>query len=87
MSACNFSISFSGSADVVVAKAKKAVESQNGQFSGDSNSGNFSVSVFGNTIVGSYITMAQQLQVTIEEKPFLLPCNAIEGFLKTQLGS
>lgn len=83
--ACNFSIPFSGAADDVLSKAKSAVEGQGGNFKGDTNSGNFDVSVFGSTIVGSYAVNGQDLDIVISDKPFLIPCSTIEGFLKNKI--
>ncbi len=83
--ACEFSLPFSGDADGVLAKARKAVESQGGAFSGDTTNGNFSVSVFGNKIIGNYTVSGQDLQINITDKPFMVPCSAIESFLKNQL--
>ena len=85
MSACNFSIPFTKSVTEVLEKAKKTVEAQGGNFSGDENSGNFDVSIFGNTVIGSYVLNGQELNIDITEKPFLVPCNMIENFLKSQL--
>lgn len=82
---CEFSIEFSGTPDEVLAKARKAVESQNGQLNGDAQQGNFNVSVFGNKIAGSYSVAAQQLHISITDKPFMVPCSAIESFLKSQV--
>ena len=83
--ACDFSLPFSGDAENVLAKARKAVEGQGGSFTGDTNAGNFHVSVFGNKIVGNYQVSGQTLQINITDKPFMVPCSAIEGFLKNQL--
>lgn len=83
--ACKFSIPFSGSADQILAKAKSAVEGQGGKFEGDTNSGNFDVSVFGSTIGGSYTVTGQELNLVISDKPFLIPCSTIEGFLKNKI--
>jgi len=83
--ACDFSLPFSGNAETVLAKARKAVEGQGGNFTGDTNAGNFQVSVFGNSIVGNYTVSGQTLQINITDKPFMVPCSAIEGFLKNQL--
>jgi hypothetical protein len=85
MSKCNFSIPFSGAAEDVFNKARTAVEKQGGTFSGDANSGTFSISVFG-TIVGSYRVEGQQMLIDIEDKPMMIPCAAIENALKSQLG-
>lgn len=82
---CNFKIPFTGSAETVLNKAKSAVQSQGGNFSGDSNAGNFSVSVFGNDIKGSYTVSGSELNIVIDSKPFFVPCNAIESFLKSQV--
>lgn len=85
MAACNFSISFSGPVEAVLNKARTAIQSQNGTFNGDNNSGQFEVSIFGNAIKGSYTVAGSVLDIVIDQKPFLLPCSAIEGFLKSQL--
>lgn len=84
MSKCNFSIPFSGSAEDVFSKAKAAVEKQGGNFSGDVNSGNFNINVFG-TISGSYAVSGNQLNIVIEDKPMMIPCSAIENVLKNQI--
>lgn len=85
MSACNFSIPFSGEAETILNKARAAIESQNGNFSGDSTSGNFDVTVFANTIKGNYNVLGQNLNITITDKPFLIPCSTIESFLKSKI--
>lgn len=85
MSTCNFSIPFSGDAETILAKAKAAVETQNGDFTGDINSGNFEVSVFANLIKGYYSFSGKNLNLTITDKPFLIPCSAIESFLKSRI--
>lgn len=76
---------FSGSAEEVYSKAKKAVEKQGGSFSGDAGSGNFSINVFG-TISGRYSVSGNQLNIFIEDKPMMIPCGAIENVLKSQIG-
>ncbi|MBB1283683.1 hypothetical protein HRH25_04790 [Flavisolibacter sp. BT320] len=83
--ACDFSIPFTGSPEEVLAKAKSTVQSQGGNFNGDTNNGDFTVSVFGNKIVGNYTVSGNILNISITDKPFMVPCNAIEGFLKGQL--
>lgn len=85
MSACNFSIDFSKSVTEILNKAKTTVESQGGNFTGDESAGNFDVSIFGNTVVGSYVINGQSLNIDISDKPFLVPCSMIENFLKSQL--
>ncbi|MGZ3847864.1 MAG: hypothetical protein ACXVMS_15480 [Flavisolibacter sp.] len=86
MATCNFSIPFTGLAEDIVGKARKAVEKQGGQFQGDSNSGQFSIKVFGN-ITGRYSIIGQELQVVIEDKPMMIPCGMIENALKGQIAA
>ncbi len=82
---CNFSIPFSNTAETVLDKAKTTVEEQGGVFKGDSNAGEFSLSVFGNNIAGSYSVNGDQLEIVISDKPFFVPCNTIEGYLKSKI--
>jgi hypothetical protein len=83
--ACDFSIPFSGDPQTILGKARSAVQSQGGNFNGDTNSGDFNVSVFGNKIVGNYSVSGQTMHINITDKPFMVPCSAIESFLKGQL--
>lgn len=85
MAACNFSIHFSGPANVILQKAESSVTSQGGTFTGDASGGNFELTVFGNTVAGSYSVDNQDLNVVIDSKPFMVPCSAIEGFLKSKI--
>lgn len=85
MSACNFTIPFSGEPQLVLDKAKFAVEKQSGSFTGDINQGNFSVSFFGQEIIGGYTVTGFDLNIVIDNKPFMVPCSAIESFLKSQI--
>ena len=86
MAACNFNLPFTGNTETVLNKARQAVEGQGGVFTGNEQSGSFHLSVFGNPIAGTYMVAGQALEIQISEKPFLLPCSTIEGFLKAQLG-
>ena len=85
MSACNFSFPLSGPLETILEKAKTAIVNQGGTFNGDGTSGNFDLSIFGNLITGTYTVDSTNLYIVIQEKPFLIPCSAIESFLKKQL--
>jgi hypothetical protein len=85
MSICSFSIPFTGDAESILAKAKAAIQSQSGDFTGDANSGNFEVSLFANSIKGYYNVSGQNLNLTITEKPFLISCSSIESILKSKI--
>lgn len=73
----------SGEPQAALDKARKAVQSQGGTFTGDTSAGQFSVTVFGNVIAGNYTVAGSDLQVQITQKPVLLPCPAIESYLKS----
>ncbi len=82
---CSFSIPFSGAPADVLGRARSAVQNQGGAFKGNENSGAFEVSVFGSAIRGSYQVSGQNLLISIDSKPFFVPCNTIEGFLRNQI--
>ena len=81
---CQFSIPVTGSIETMLSKARKSVESQGGEFNGDTSSGSFTVKVMG-AIEGSYIVAGNELQITIHSKPMFIPCATIESFLKNQI--
>lgn len=81
---CKFSIPITDSIETMLGKARSAVQSQGGTFSGDGNSGSFQVKVMGN-IEGSYTVSGNELLISIDSKPMFIPCNTIEGFLKNQM--
>lgn len=83
--ACKFQLPFSEPAESALQKARAAVESQNGVFNGDSRSGEFELTVFGNFIKGNYTIEGQILHLVVTDKPFFVPCNMIEGFLKKEI--
>lgn len=83
---CKIDLPFQQSASAALEKAKAAVLSQNGNFSGDIHSGDFDLNVYGNSIKGKYTIESQLLSLEITEKPFFVPCSMIESFLKNQLG-
>lgn len=85
MSDCLINIPFSGDAETILEKARKAVEGQGGRFEGDLQSGSFDVSLMSNRVAGTYWVNEQNLQLNITHKPMFIPCNAIEGFLKSKL--
>lgn len=85
MSACSFTIPFSGRVNDLLAKARNAIEGQGGTLNGDDSAGNFDVSVLGNLIRGSYAVTGQNLGIVIDSKPFFVPCSTVESFLKNKL--
>ncbi len=85
MSACNFTIAFTKPVAEILEKAKQTVESQSGTFNGDEKEGRFDITVFGNTVVGTYTIDCNNLNIDIIEKPFMVPCSMIESFLTGKL--
>lgn len=85
MSDCNINIPFAGTAQAILIKAKSAIESQNGIFKGDENSGEFEVTVFANTIKGNYTVNGNVLNLVITHKPFFVPCSTIENILLKEI--
>jgi hypothetical protein len=85
MSACNFSIPFSGVPSDIYQKARTAVHEQGGHFQGDDSSGVFELSVLGSTIRGTYNIAGQALHVSIDSKPFMIPCSTLQNYLARYL--
>ncbi len=56
-----------------------------GNFNGDTSAGNFDITIMGNTITGSYNIAGNQINITVDDKPFFVPCSTIESFLKSKL--
>ena len=85
MPACNFSIPFSGSPSDLLLRAQAAIHEQGGQFRGDDSSGFFNLTVLGSEIKGSFNVSGQELNVTIDSKPFMIPCSTIQSYLTKHL--
>lgn len=85
MSACTFSIPFSGTPADIFQRAQAAVQDQGGLFRGDDTSGFFELTVLGSAINGSYTISGQELFVTIDSKPFMIPCSTIKNYLSKHL--
>jgi hypothetical protein len=86
---CQFTIPFDGSAADLTGKARTAITGAGGNFEGDENVGQFSISTPVGKITGSYTVGddRQALHVHIEDKPFFISCGQIEGQLKKSLGA
>jgi hypothetical protein len=85
MAACNFTIDFAESATVLVEKMKSKILNQGGTFTGDESGGSLSVSLMGSGLSGSYLINGQQMEITIEKKPFFVSCNQIKSYLEGNL--
>jgi hypothetical protein len=81
MNTCELTISFNQPASVMIANLQAKATSQGGTFTGNGISGTINVPVLGSYISGSYTIAGQEMQLTIDHKPFLISCNQIEIFL------
>jgi len=82
---CNIKIPFTETPAVIIAKAKTAIQNHNGFFNGNENSGEFEITVFANTIKGTYTVNGQILNLIITHKPFFVPCSTIENLLLKEI--
>ena len=87
MSDCQFVIPFTASLPELVEKARKVLEGQGGEFTGNEVEGSFNISVMGNDISGAYKAIEKELHVEIRNKPMFVPCSLIESFLKKELNA
>jgi len=83
--ACNFNLNIHSTAAELVQNMQSKIAGQGGTFTGDENSGTFSVSLMGSTISGSYSINGQQMAVNIDHKPFFLGCGQIQSYLEGNL--
>lgn len=85
MSACNFSIDFSESAEALITKAKNAIAAIGGDFEGNTESGSLSISTPLGTVKGTYRIDNNAAHFSIHEKPMFLSCGMIEDQLRKHL--
>jgi hypothetical protein len=83
--ACNFTQTFTGSADAFISVLKTQVETNSGTFTGDTSSGSFTVPVLGADVEGTYTINGQDLDVIINKKPFFASCGAIQKFIASHI--
>jgi hypothetical protein len=68
-------------------KAAEEIKAAGGSIQGDAGSGEFSVPVpVLGVVAGKYMVAASELQITITQRPFLLPCASIQSFVHKQFG-
>lgn len=89
--ASSFNIDFPGTSNQFVVTANSAITNKGGLFNGDNNKGIFTLDTPIGDIKGSYLVLSDanspetHIEVTITDKPFLVPMRKIEstiaGFL------
>ncbi|NJK89119.1 MAG: hypothetical protein HC923_06740 [Myxococcales bacterium] len=84
---CRFSIAYGGSPDELVQKARTMVQKAGGTFDGSTDRGSYAVKLPLGQIQGNYTIDAGSLAFEITKKPMMVPCGAIEGYLKSRLSA
>ncbi|GAB3503423.1 hypothetical protein [Emticicia fontis] len=83
--ASSFNIDFPGTSNQFVVTANNAITQKGGIFKGDNNKGMFSLDTPIGDIKGSYLVLSTvdspqtHIEVTITDKPFLVPMRKIEN--------
>lgn len=85
--ACKFEVDVSGTPEVIVDKAQKMIIDAGGSFSGDTAEGNYKVKLPVGSVEGKYTVSGSKIGFEITKKPMLVPCSAIESFLRDRLKS
>ena len=85
MANCNFKIPFPKSSEKYLLVAQKAITDNKGVFTGDKQSGNFSIPVGIGDIIGEYLVDNDELSIVITKKPLIVACKLIENRLKSYL--
>jgi hypothetical protein len=67
-------------------KATSEIKSAGGSIRGDATSGEFSVPVpVLGAVAGKYAVNDSMLQITITQRPFVLPCASIPSYVRKQV--
>ncbi|MFO0592703.1 MAG: hypothetical protein U0441_34485 [Polyangiaceae bacterium] len=74
-----FQVTFQGTADEIVAKAKSGIQSQGGTFTGDTATGNLIANTPAGKVKGNYRVSGQVISFEITDKPFVVPASVIEA--------
>lgn len=82
---CNFDLSYSGSPDQLVSKAQQLVTQAGGRFEGSTEGGTYSLKIPVGQIAGEYVIQGSTVSFKVTKKPMLVPCSAIEAYLRNQL--
>lgn len=78
----SFTVSFTGTANETVSKAKGAIEKSGGTFAGDDTKGDLVASTPAGKVKGCYRVQGQNITIDITDKPFVVPASVIEGQIR-----
>lgn len=82
MPPCRFEFPFPGRADVLVETIQRHVARAGGSFDGSAAEGTFALSTPIGKFRGTYVVSGQTIVLEVRDRPFFVPCSAIE----TKLG-
>lgn len=78
MSPCRFEYDFPGKADALVETIREHVSRAGGSFTGSASEGSFVLSTPIGSFRGTYAVSGQTLVLEVHNRPFFVPCSAIE---------
>jgi hypothetical protein len=81
MSPCRFQFDFPGKAETLVETIRTHVARAGGSLTGTASSGSFLLSTPIGNFRGSYEVSGQTIVLEVADRPFFVPCSAIEAKL------
>jgi hypothetical protein len=81
MSPCRFQFDFPGSSESLVQKIRQHVASAGGTFDGSSTDGTFALATPVGSFRGTYRIERSTIFLEVADRPFFVPCGAIEARL------
>jgi hypothetical protein len=81
VSQCRFQFEFAGSATALVDKIQSKMTAAGGRFEGSPATGDFSLPTPVGVFEGTYSIDKNTIWVEVSDKPFFVPCSAIEAKL------
>lgn len=81
MSLCRFQFDFRGTGESLVETIRSHVGRAGGEFLGSATEGRFSLSTPVGAFRGTYSIAGQTIFLEVADKPFFVPCGAIEARL------
>jgi hypothetical protein len=81
VSICKFQFEFRGTGESLVENIRAHVVRAGGELTGSATSGSFSLSTPVGAFRGDYTISGQTILLEVADKPFFVPCGAIEARL------
>ena len=82
MSECRLPFPFKGSASALIDHIRARVTEAGGRFEGSDTAGEFALPTPIGRFEGDYLVEGQTLWIEVTNKPFFVPCSAIEAKLR-----